>query len=243
MALIICGDCQKEYSDYAIACPKCGRPTKTQIKEKLNTEKICNQDSSESIQESIENISDESLTEKIRVALEDIGGKFIEKNSCSHDLDKKLENLEKENQLLKNKYVQVAEDFLNYRNRTLRDADDLKRQIISKTFIALIEVLDGFERARKQFNPSCEEALSLHRSYQGLHMQFVEVFKQHKVLPMKVIGEKFDPYLHEAVISEPSDIYKEDIISEELQRGFYINKKILKHALVKVSMGPGKSEE
>ena len=60
---------------------------------------------------------------------------------------------------------------------------------------------------------------------------------------MKVIGEKFDPYLHEAVISEPSDIYKEDIISEELQRGFYINKKVLKHALVKVSMGPGKSEE
>ena len=228
MALIIWGDCQKEYSDYALACPKCGRPTDTQIKKQLNTEKIYNQDSSKSIQESVENISDESLNEK---------------NSFSHDFDKKIDNLEKEHQFLKNQYEQVAEDFLNYRNRTLRDADDLKRQIISKPFIALIEVLDGFERARKQFNPSCKEAQSLHRAYQMLHRQFVEVFKQHKVLPMKVIGEKFDPYLHEAVISEPSDIYKEDIISEELQRGFYINKEILKHALVKVSMGPGKSEE
>ena len=56
---------------------------------------------------------------------------------------------------------------------------------------------------------------------------------------MRVVGQQFDPNLHEAVLREPSDEYKEDIITEELQRGYHLDGKVLRHALVKVSMGPG----
>jgi len=56
---------------------------------------------------------------------------------------------------------------------------------------------------------------------------------------MRVVGQSFDPNLHEAVLREPSDEYKEDIIIEELQRGYNLEGKVLRHALVKVSMGPG----
>ena len=57
---------------------------------------------------------------------------------------------------------------------------------------------------------------------------------------MRVTGQQFDPNLHEAVLREPSDEFNEDIIIEELQRGYHLEGKVLRHALVKVSMGPGK---
>jgi molecular chaperone GrpE len=81
----------------------------------------------------------------------------------------------------------------------------------------------------------------LHRSYQGLYKQLVDVFKQLGVSPMRVEGEPFDPSLHEAVLREPSDDHPEDVVIAELQRGYHLDGRVLRHALVKVSMGPGPS--
>jgi molecular chaperone GrpE len=100
-------------------------------------------------------------------------------------------------------------------------------------------VVDNFDRARQQLNPQHEEAQALHRSYQGLYKQLVDVFKQLGVSPMRVEGEPFDPNLHEAVLREPSDDHVEDVVIAELQRGYHLNGRVLRHALVKVSMGPG----
>jgi molecular chaperone GrpE len=58
---------------------------------------------------------------------------------------------------------------------------------------------------------------------------------------MRVEGEPFDPTLHEAVLREPSDEHGEDVVIAELQRGYHLNGRVLRHALVKVSMGPGPS--
>ena len=104
---------------------------------------------------------------------------------------------------------------------------------------AILPIVDNFERARQQLKPETEEAQSLHRSYQGLYKQLVDVLKQLGVAPMRVMGQQFDPSLHEAVMREPSEEYKEDFILEELQRGYHLEGKVLRHALVKVSMGPG----
>ena len=57
---------------------------------------------------------------------------------------------------------------------------------------------------------------------------------------MRVVGQQFDPNLHEAVLREPSEEYEEDFIIEELQRGYHLEGKVLRHALVKVSMGANK---
>jgi molecular chaperone GrpE len=56
---------------------------------------------------------------------------------------------------------------------------------------------------------------------------------------MRVEGEPFDPSLHEAVLREPSDDHPDGVVMEELQRGYHLNGRVLRHALVKVSMGPG----
>ena len=151
----------------------------------------------------------------------------------------RLEQLEKEHQTLKNQYVRIAADFDNFRKRQSRDQDDLKIKLICKSLSAILPIVDNFERARQQLKPESEEAQTLHRSYQGLYKQLVEVLKQQGVAPMRVLGQQFDPNLHEAVLREPSEKENEDIIIEELQRGYHLDGKVLRHALVKVSMGPG----
>jgi len=160
------------------------------------------------------------------------------KNTISNN-DARLEQLEKEHETLKNQYVRISADFDNFRKRQSRDQDDLKIQLVSKTLTAILPIVDNFERARQQLKPESEEAQTLHRSYQGLYKQLVEVLKQQGVAPMRVVGQEFDPNLHEAVLREPSEEFKEDLIIEELQRGYHLEGKVLRHALVKVSMGPG----
>jgi len=161
------------------------------------------------------------------------------KNTISNN-DARLEQLEKEHETLKNQYVRISADFDNFRKRQSRDQDDLKIQLVSKTLTAILPIVDNFERARQQLKPENEEAQTLHRSYQGLYKQLVEVLKQQGVSPMRVVGQKFDPNLHEAVLREPSEEFEEDLIIEELQRGYHLEGKVLRHALVKVSMGPVK---
>ena len=160
------------------------------------------------------------------------------KNTITNN-DARLEQLEKEHDTLKSQYVRIAADFDNFRKRQSRDQDDLKIHLICKSLTAILPIVDNFERARQQLKPETEEAQALHRSYQGLYKQLVDVLKQQGVAPMRVVGQQFDPNLHEAVLREPSEEYKEDLITEELQRGYHLDGKVLRHALVKVSMGPG----
>ena len=169
---------------------------------------------------------------------EDINAEDL-KNTISNN-DARLEQLEKEHETLKSQYVRIAADFENFRKRQSRDQDDLKIQLVSKALTSILPIVDNFERARQQLKPESEEAQALHRSYQGLYKQLVEVLKQQGVASMKVVGQQFDPTLHEAVLKEPSEDFNEDFIIEELQRGYHLEGRVLRHALVKVSMGPGK---
>ena len=205
---------------------------------------------SDNVENKDENISEEEIPSENTSVMEDQNNEdkdFSEEDNLkinSEDLkntlsnnDARLEQLEKEHETLKSQYVRIAADFDNFRKRQSRDQDDLKIQLVSKALTAILPIVDNFERARQQLKPESEEAQTLHRSYQGLYKQLVEVLKQQGVAPMRVVGQQFDPNLHEAVLREPSEEFNEDIITEELQRGYHLEGKVLRHALVKVSMG------
>ena len=208
---------------------------------------------SDNVENKDENISEEEILSENTPVIEDQNNENKEsseednvkinpedlKNTINNN-DARLEQLEKEHETLKSQYVRIAADFDNFRKRQSRDQDDLKIQLVSKALTAILPIVDNFERARQQLKPESEEAQTLHRSYQGLYKQLVEVLKQQGVAPMRVVGQQFDPNLHEAVLREPNEEFNEDMITEELQRGYHLEGKVLRHALVKVSMGPGK---
>ena len=201
-------------------------------KEEIVAEESNISENSSIIEDHLKEDKESSVEDDKEINAEDL------KNTITNN-DARLEQLEKEHETLKSQYVRIAADFDNFRKRQTRDQDDLKFQLVSKALTAILPIVDNFERARQQLKPESEEAQTLHRSYQGLYKQLVEVLKQQGVAPMRVVGQQFDPNLHEAVLREPSEEFCEDIVTEELQRGYHLEGKVLRHALVKVSMGPG----
>ncbi len=155
------------------------------------------------------------------------------------------ERLEQQQQQLKEKDGQAmrrAAEFDNFRRRTEREKDDLKIRYTCAALQEILPIVDSFERARKGLSREKLETLNpseVHHQYQGVYKQLVTALKRLNVSPMKVEGQVFDPALHEAVMREPSQEYGEDVVMEELQRGYRLEGEVLRHAMVKVSMGPG----
>ena len=150
-------------------------------------------------------------------------------------LEQQLE--EKDNQIMRG-----AAEFDNFRRRSERDKDKLRLRYTCAVLREILPVVDNFERARKALSPEKLETLhaqDVHQDYQGIYKQLVAALKRLNVSSMKVDGQVFDPSLHEAVMREPSQEYEEDVVMEELQRGYHLDGEVLRHAMVKVSMGPG----
>ncbi|MGD1907826.1 MAG: nucleotide exchange factor GrpE [Leptolyngbyaceae cyanobacterium] len=135
-------------------------------------------------------------------------------------------------------YVRITADFENYRRRTNREREEQEVQIKCNTISELLPVIDNFERARAQIKPQTEAEMSIHKSYQSVYKQLVDCLKRIGVAPMRAEGQEFDPNFHEAVMREPTDQHEEGTVMEELVRGYLLEEKVLRHAMVKVAAPP-----
>jgi molecular chaperone GrpE len=68
--------------------------------------------------------------------------------------------------------------------------------------------------------------------------QLNEVLESFGVQPIAAVGERFDPHIHEAVVTETTDEYEADTVIEELARGYRIGDRLLRPAMVKVAARP-----
>ncbi len=135
-------------------------------------------------------------------------------------------------------FARMAADFDNFRKRIQREREEQEQKIKCDTILELLPVVDNFERARSQIQPKTDGENTIHKSYQSVYRQLVECLKKVGVAPMRAEGKEFDPTMHEAVMREPTDKFPEGTVIEELQRGYLLGDRILRHALVKVAAAP-----
>jgi len=129
-------------------------------------------------------------------------------------------------------YLRALADFDNYRRRMERDqataASSGKREII----LALLEVLDGFELALQHEK---DAPSSLSEGIRAIYRRLLTLLEQQKVEPIRSLGEAFDPRIHEAIDSSPSDQYQPGTVIEEVQRGYRRGDDLLRPARVRVA--------
>ncbi|WP_071518402.1 nucleotide exchange factor GrpE [Geitlerinema sp. PCC 9228] len=168
------------------------------------------------------------------------------------DLEQQLANSQQENNALKGEinhlktqleetkaqYARLAADFENFRKRTQKEKEDQELQVKCATIKDLLPVVDNFERARAHIKPQTDGEMNIHKSYQGVYKQLVDCLKQLGVTPMRPEGQEFDPNYHEAMMQEPSSEYPEGTVIEEFMRGYMLDDRILRHAMVKVAAAP-----
>jgi molecular chaperone GrpE len=153
-------------------------------------------------------------------------------------LTAKLAEVSNQRDAFQSQYLRIAADFDNFRKRSAKEKEDTEVRVKCTTIIELLSVVDNFERARTQIKPQNEGEMGIHKSYQGVYKQLVDSLKRIGVSPMRPEGQQFDPNLHEAVMREPTEEYSEGTVMEELQRGYYLGDRILRHSLVKVAAPP-----
>ncbi|MBI4715434.1 MAG: nucleotide exchange factor GrpE [Nitrospirae bacterium] len=143
---------------------------------------------------------------------------------------------------LQNKYLRTLADMENLRKRMTRDQADAIRYANEKVFLEMIPVLDNIERAilhadeKKEFEPMLE----------GLRLtlrEFLGVLEKFGVRPIESIGRPFDPARHHAVEQVISDAHEEGTVVAELRKGYFLNERTLRPALVSVSKRPEGGEK
>lgn len=163
---------------------------------------------------------------------------FMELRSNYAAKEREIEGLKKQAEELNNQYMRIAADFENFRRRTQREKEELETQIKCNTVKELLPVVDNFERARSQIKPQTDGESNIHKSYQGVYKDMVDRLKKVGVAPMRAEGKEFDPNLHEAVMRESTSEHPEGTVIEELMRGYMLEDKVLRHAMVKVAAPP-----
>lgn len=121
-------------------------------------------------------------------------------------------------------------DFENYRKAVDRQRQDFFKYAHADVIEELLPILDSFELALK--NRDKQEDFI--KGVELIFAQLYQLLEKEGLRKIEADGKKFDPYKHEVLMTEKSD-KEEDIILEELQKGYMLGDKVIRHSKVKVS--------
>ena len=125
-------------------------------------------------------------------------------------------------------------EFDNYKKRVERDRVKANRQAERALLIALLPLLDDFERALG--TPVEEGGTEAYRAgVELIHRQLLEVLRKRGVTPIDTTGARFDPNLHEAVAYQTSDGHEDGDVIDEFRRGYLFDEELLRAAMVRVA--------
>jgi len=149
------------------------------------------------------------------------------------ELEERLGEVERERDEYLNDLKRVAADFENYRKRVARDQEGLVARAHERLVKELLPVLDDLERALEA--AAQHEEAKLEEGVRLVHRELVEALAREGLVEVETDGQ-FDPHVHEALVSQPSE-QEDGSVIEVLQKGYRLGDRVLRPARVVVSQG------
>ena len=202
------------------------------------------------------NENDEKLE---KVIVEEEGDQLL-KNESSQETDPNLQNdnqvaddenelnledLVKERDELKDKLMRSLAESENIRKRAFKDRQDAEVYAVSKMSRDILSVYDNLQRALDLAEDILDEkSLPMIEGLELTKKDLLEIFKRNKIEKIEpIIGDKFDPKLHQAMMEAPSDEIEKGHIIGVLTVGFMIGDRLLRASNVTVSSGQKEIED
>lgn len=150
-----------------------------------------------------------------------------------------LKRVEAENAELKNQLARRQADFENYRKRVERERSETYNRVVADVAAKLLPVSDNLKRALEaESSVEAAESDEFRHFLSGVDLiwkQLNGVLEALGVKPIPAVGERFDPHVHEAVVTEATDEYEPDTVIQEIVAGYRLGDKLIRPALVKVA--------
>ncbi|MBR4992166.1 MAG: nucleotide exchange factor GrpE [Clostridia bacterium] len=162
-------------------------------------------------------------TEEQAVEVEETQVPAVENNK----LEEKIAQLEEEAAKQDDRYKRILAEYDNFRKRTLKEKETTYQDAQMSTVSAFLPVLDNLERGAAQEN--ADEGVKL------ILKQFREILTKYHVESCAEEGQTFDPNFHNAVLHEEGEGSGETVIAQVLQKGYTMNGKLIRAAMVKTT--------
>ena len=141
------------------------------------------------------------------------------------------ETAEKLIQAKKEKYLRLCAEYDNFRKRSQKERESLYADIKADTLLKFLPVYDNLERALA--TPTADEAYR--KGVEMTMVQFNQTLEKLGITEIEALGKPFDPNVHNAVMHVEDESFGENEVVEVFQKGFRLNDKVIRFAMVKVA--------
>ena len=134
------------------------------------------------------------------------------------------------------RFLRAQADLINYRKRKDEEVAKMLKYANEELVLEILPVLDNFERAIKMDDDNLEDEVSKFLS--GMKMVYASLtsaLEKFGVKEIESLGKKFDPMVHQAVMTESVETKEKEIILEVYQKGYTLKDKVIRPAMVKVN--------
>lgn len=142
----------------------------------------------------------------------------------SQELMTQLEEMKRVAEERTEQLLRCRAELDNTIKRAAREKEALSGRASEKLISKLLPVLDSLDQAAKQVE-----------GMDRIRKQLLDVLKTEGLEPIEAKGEKFDPYKHEALMMVESNEHDEGTVTEEVQRGYALNSRVIRFSKVLVS--------
>jgi len=149
-------------------------------------------------------------------------------------LQQKLEAAEKLAESYKDQLLRKAAEFENYKKRTESDYLNFVKNANEGLISSLIPILDDFTRSMKS-GREAKDHESFFKGVELIHNKFIKLLESHGLVPFESVGKPFDVEYHDALLQMPRSDVPPHTVVEEVERGYKLFDKVIRHAKVIVS--------
>lgn len=165
-------------------------------------------------------------------------------DDSADSLQSQLEAAQREAKENYERFLRMSADFENFKKRSAREMESVKKFANEKLIIELLPIADNLERAIESSNAvegddgeasKKENGTSIVEGVNMVYKELLKVFEKFGVTAIGSMGQPFDPGVHEAVMQEPSNDVPENTVIREFHKGYMLNDRLIRPAMVVVS--------
>ena len=153
----------------------------------------------------------------------------------------KLRSIQHDLEELKDRHLRKLAEFENHKKRSEKERQEYFKIALAGFVHDFLPVMDNFGRALEHARPQDLES-DFGQGVALIGKQISDLWKRYGLIPIDTSGP-FDPNLHEAVATEETDTVPAGTILGVLQKGYFLNDRLIRPASVKVAVRPGETVE